>query len=210
MQNQVHVWEGLIAMDWPALIFILVVVVAILGPVRSWLMGRKESLQDIVQSVVNDPEAITPELHARFWELAARSNTEADALVKSLAESHLPFYEYSCSYYRDALESLRTGKAVKSEERAACEQQLPGSEAEEWARKMEIEPPSFVSEGANSTRSFIARMDQEIELIALRRPVPGVGVYDEPTLYMTLGAFKSALEALQQLFTRHATFESQQ
>ena len=197
-------------MEWIVWIVFLIVIAVIVGLVRSRSSGSNDSLRDIVQAVVNDPQAMTPELHARFWALAARSNTDADTLVESLAKSHLPFYEYSCSYYRDALESLRTGKAVKSEERLACEQRLPGSEAEEWARKMEIEPPSFVSEGANSARSFITRMDQEIDLIALRRPVPGVGVYDEATLYMTLGAFKGALEALQQLFAKPAAVESQQ
>ena len=158
-------------------------------------------------AVAKDPQSLTPELHERFWSLAARSNTGAETLVDQIAQSHLPYYKYLCIYYEDALESLSSGKAVKSEKRLASEGRLPGYEVEQWAKRMEIDIPNSVSRGAGSTTALVADMDRKMEFIAAHRPVvePGVDtgplvVLDEESIEARLGFFQASVAALLLLF----------
>ena len=89
--------------EWLVFVLGLIVLLVFVRLVVSWLVSRGSqkamSIQEIVMAVAKDPQSLTPELHERFWSLAARSNTGAETLVDQIAQSHLPYYKYLCIYY---------------------------------------------------------------------------------------------------------------
>jgi hypothetical protein len=94
-------------------------------PSREMTIDEQRMFQDILRSVLQDPNNLTPEVHQQFWDLldniGISTQDQMDYLKDLMAGPALIYMKY---FYEDALLSYDRGTPYKSKQREDYEQKL--------------------------------------------------------------------------------------